>query len=94
MASVTDSCLSESGGVSDPSGSDLRVCEPGHGSLRAAQRAADRRAVHQGGVRPAHHARPHACFQAAGAHSGTPSQKQALQMTIVCKLWLECAFPL
>lgn len=32
----------ESGGVSNLAGTDLRVCQPGHGSLRVAQRAADR----------------------------------------------------
>lgn len=62
--------LSESGGVSNPAGADLRVHQPGHGSLRAAQRAADRRGVHQGRVHPPHPARPHACFQAARANSG------------------------
>lgn len=63
-------CLLESGGVSNLAGTDLRVCQPGHGSLRAAQRAADRWRVHQGGVCPPHPPWPHARFQAAGACSG------------------------
>lgn len=35
-------CPIESGGVPHPAGTDLRVCQPGHGTLCAAQRAADR----------------------------------------------------
>lgn len=82
--------LSESGGVSNPAGADLRVHQPGHGSLRAAQRAADRRGVHQGRVHPPHPARPHACFQAARANSGR-TQHSAYAMcvrTFVRKSWV------
>lgn len=83
--------LSESGGVSNPAGADLRVHQPRHGSLRAAQRAADRRGVHQGRIHPPHPARPHACFQAARASSGR-AQHSAYAMcvdTFVRQSWVD-----
>lgn len=62
--------LTESCGVSNLAGVDVRVRQPGHGSLRPTQRVADCRGVHQGGVRSPHPARPHTCFQTAGADPG------------------------
>ena len=61
----------ESGRVSYPPSPRLGVCEPRHGAVRPAQRAANRRGVYQGRVRQTHPAGPQPCVQAAGACPGT-----------------------
>lgn len=67
--------FSEGSGVSHLASADLWVCQPRHGSFCAAQRAANRRRVHQGGICSSHLAWPHTCFQAARAHPGRQTQK-------------------
>lgn len=60
----------ESGGVPSPASSHLRVCEPGYGTIRVAQRPTGSWRVHQGRVCAPNLTGPHPRVQTAGTRPG------------------------